>query len=59
MAGRTQSGLNLETSTSASIRPSLCDESSPFCMVKARLFCVIEIAESLDVILDNPAGLHK
>ena len=59
MAGRTRSGLNLEMSTSASIRLSLCVGGLPFCVVEARLPYKVEMAEGLDVILDNPVGLCR
>ena len=58
-AGRTRSGLTLGTSTSASTRPSLCGEGPLFCVVEARLPCMVETAEGLDVTLDNPAGLRR
>ena len=58
-AGRTRSGLTLGTSTSASTRPSLCGEGPPSCVVEARLPCVVEMAEGLDITLDDPAGLRR
>ena len=59
MADRTRLGLNFGMSTSASIRPSLCGEDPPSCVVEARLFYVLETAEGLDIILDDPAGLRR
>ena len=34
-------------------------EACIFYMVEARLLCVMETVESLDITLDNQAGLHK
>ena len=59
MASWTRPGLTLGTSTSASIRPSLYDEGPLSCVVKARLSCMVETVEGLDVTLDDPAGLRR
>ena len=51
--------LNLGTSTSASIKLSLCGKGLLFYMIEARLSYMVETAKDLDVTLDDSAGLHK
>ena len=58
-AGQKRLSLNVEMLTSASIRLSLCGGGPSFCVVKARFSCVMETAEGLDVILNDPASLRR